>query len=437
MNPIGVVICNFNKRDFVLDCIRSVQESRVKNFDIYMVDNASTDGSVEAVKEEFGNQVTILANQENLGGSGGFNTGLRVVRDKGYEYFMCLDDDAQVDENAIQNLYEYMENNPDVGMAGCRVYHLQMPEYIQQSGLRIDFDYCTAQTIGADRLEDGTLPEVIECDTVATCAVMVRGSVIRDTDVGIMPEDNFIYWDDMEWGHRIHLAGYRVVTLSSAAALHQMGANGKKPTTFLNYYMWRNRTNFFMRYMPEDRLDEMSVQILSAFFDSMYVSMFREEHNIMQTLSYAYHDALQGVRGKAEYQILSNDANDDKLEEFLQQKKSYCIITDGMEEDAVYLRNFFASVNSNLKETTPEKADVVFHMCPYIFEVKDLSRGEIYIDGERNCIITEEDAEAVRNYRYCKMLFLYMNQGAFLAAVRRLRETTGGAGSQDQRRNED
>ena len=45
MKPIGIVICNYNKRDFVLDCIRSVQESRVQNFDIYMVDNASTDDS--------------------------------------------------------------------------------------------------------------------------------------------------------------------------------------------------------------------------------------------------------------------------------------------------------------------------------------------------------------------------------------------------------
>ena len=54
MNPIGIVICNYNKRDFVVDCIRSVQESKVQNFDIYMVDNASGDDSVEAVKNEFG-----------------------------------------------------------------------------------------------------------------------------------------------------------------------------------------------------------------------------------------------------------------------------------------------------------------------------------------------------------------------------------------------
>lgn len=254
MNPIGVVICNYNKKDFVLQCVQSVLESKEKNFDIYVVDNASSDGSAEALKKAYGNRITVIENKENLGGSGGFNTGLRIVRDKGYSYFMCLDDDAAVDENALSVLYHYMEEHTDTGMAGCRVYHTQMPDYIQQSGLLIDFENCTAKTIGADMPEDGSLPDVIECDTVATCAVMVRADAVKQNGVGIMPEDNFIYWDDMEWGYRIELAGYRVVTLAEAKALHQMGANTKKENTFINYYMWRNRTNFFMRFTPEAQM---------------------------------------------------------------------------------------------------------------------------------------------------------------------------------------
>ena len=119
MNPIGVVICNYNKKDFVLQCVQSVLESKEKNFDIYVVDNASSDGSAEALKKAYGNRITVIENKENLGGSGGFNNGLRIVRDKGYSYFMCLDDDAAVDENALSVLYHYMEEHTDTGMAGC------------------------------------------------------------------------------------------------------------------------------------------------------------------------------------------------------------------------------------------------------------------------------------------------------------------------------
>ncbi len=426
MNPIGIVICNYNKREFVVDCIRSVQESRVQNFDIYMVDNASEDDSVEAVKREFGDSVTILQNKENLGGSGGFNTGLRVVMEKGYSYFVCLDNDVLVDEIAINALYEFMEANPDVGMAGSRVYHMQMPDYIQQCGLKIDFDSCTAQTLYADQPEDGTLPEVIACDTVATCSVMIRGSVIRETEVGIMPEDNFIYWDDMEWGYRIHLAGYRVVTLAASQVLHHMGANARHANTFTDYYMWRNRIHFFMRYTPEEKLEHMSVLLLSDFFDATYENMFREAHNVRQSLSYALFDAMSGVRGKAEdYKILENDANDDRLTAFVQDKKSYYIIADGQEEDARYLRDFLAVANPDMGEVKKEEAEMILHLCPNIFKVKDLSRKEIYIDSNRNCIITEDDAEIVKNYEYSKMLFLYMNQNVFLAAAKRLREEIG------------
>ncbi len=167
----------------------------------------------------------------------------------------------------------------------------------------------------------------------------------------------------------------------------------------------------------------MSVQLLSAFFDAMYESLFREEHNIRQSLAYALFDAMSGVRGKAaDFKILDNDANDDKLTDFVKTKKSYFIIKDGQEEDALYLRNFLVSVNPDIMEVPETEAEVVFHLCPYIFKVRDLSRKEIYIDPDRSCIITEDDAETVRNYEYSKMLFLYMNQGVFLAAAKRIRE---------------
>lgn len=420
---IGVVICNYNKKNFVIESVKSVQESKGVTPDIFVADNASSDGSVAALKGLYGDSITIFENSENLGGSGGFNTGLSYVSEKGYKYFFCLDDDAQVDENALKVLYDYMEANPDVGMAGCRVYHMQMPEYIQQSGLKIDFEHCSAVTIGADQIEDGSLPEVIECDTVATCAVMVRGDVARRPDVGIMPADNFIYWDDMEWGHRIRSAGYKVVTLGSAKAVHQMGAIVKRPNTFINYYMWRNRTNFFLRYTPDEYFDHMGYEILSSFFDALYECMYREEHNIMKSISFAYQDAITGVRGKAaEYKILPNDANDDKLIGFIRNKKSYYLRDTGFEEDAEYLRNFFEKEAPGMKEVDSEdKAEVSFELCENLFAVKDFSMEKVYIDVFRNALVDEDDKKALENYVYSKLLYIYLNQEVLLQAARNLR----------------
>lgn len=227
----------------------------------------------------------------------------------------------------------------------------------------------------------------------------------------------------MEWGYRIKLAGYRVVTLAEAKALHQMGANTKKENTFINYYMWRNRTNFFMRFTPEAQMEAMSVKVLGAVFDAMYESMFREEHNVRQTISYAFYDALAGVRGKADsYKILKNDANDNKLIQTLQGRKSFAIEENNQEEDAYYLRNFIASVCPDLREEEQTKAEIVFRFCDYIFYSEKMPDGkEILIDSERNCVVDENDIEICKNYGYSKWLFIYMNQGVFLAAARRMR----------------
>lgn len=70
MKKIGIVICNYNKKEYVVNCIQSVLESKTDDFDIYVVDNASTDDSVKAIRETYGGKVTVLVNKENLGGSG-------------------------------------------------------------------------------------------------------------------------------------------------------------------------------------------------------------------------------------------------------------------------------------------------------------------------------------------------------------------------------
>lgn len=179
MKSIGIVICSYNKSEYVCRCIESVLQSDTEDFDIYMVDNASTDDSVEAVTNKFGDKVTILQNTENLGGSGGFNRGIRKVLEEGYKYLMCLDDDVKVTKEAVRTLCEFLKKNPKVGMAGSKVYHMHAPEYIQQMGLKIHFKNCSAETLYADTLDNPDIPEVVYCDTVAACSLMMPTRVVK------------------------------------------------------------------------------------------------------------------------------------------------------------------------------------------------------------------------------------------------------------------
>lgn len=205
MKQIGIVICNYNKKNDALACIRSILESKFQDYDIYVVDNASTDGSAEAIRNAYGEQVTLLVNQENLGGSGGFNTGLRAAFQKGYPYLMCVDNDALLDENAVGNLLAFLQEHPETGIAAAKIYHREAPDYVQQFGQKIDFEnFCTDVTY-LNAYEDGSMPEYVYTDAVAACALMIRRSVIEK--IGFMPEENFLYWDDTEWCYLCNRAG--------------------------------------------------------------------------------------------------------------------------------------------------------------------------------------------------------------------------------------
>jgi GT2 family glycosyltransferase len=420
MKSIGIVICNYNKKEYILSCIESVLESNTGDFDIYVVDNASSDGSVDAIREKYADKINILVNSENKGGSGGFNTGLRVVLEKNYSYIMCLDNDVLVDEGAIKALYTFLENHKEVGMAGSMVYNMEENDYVQQFGLNIDFDKFCLETLYENHIDDGTIPEILYCDAVATCSMMARTSVLRK--IGIMPEANFIYWDDIEWGYLCNKSGYKVAACGMSKVLHAMGANKVSISTFPSYYMWRNWISFFMKYTPEEKLEKMSFEILKETFYALYECSYRGEHKLRETIMYAYHDALNQVNGKAdEGKIFNADPFMDKLKILLENKKSVTILCND-EEYSDKLIGEIKGYNSEIQIYYDKviNTDITIKICPSIFHVKELGDKYIYIDIRGNIMATKEDRLFAKNYEFCLEYFIYSEQPRFLFNCRHL-----------------
>lgn len=191
MKSTGVIICNYNKADFVINCIQSVLESKTDDYDIFVVDNASTDDSVARIRQLYDNWVTLIVNPENMGGSGGFNTGIRKVVELGYRYVWCLDNDVIVDEHALDTLVSFMDEHPQVGMTGSKVVHMENPDIIQQFGLLIDFKHFGTVARYLNQYNSPELPKVVYSDAVAACSVLVRSSLIKI--IGLMPEENSLY----------------------------------------------------------------------------------------------------------------------------------------------------------------------------------------------------------------------------------------------------
>lgn len=420
MKEIGIVICNYNKSAYVVKCIETVLASDYQNFDIYVVDNASTDNSVEAIKKNYKDIVTVLENKENLGGSGGFNTGIRKVLEGDYKYVYCLDNDVQITPNAIGALHDFLENNPKVGMVGSKVNHLQMPNYVQQMGLKIRFDCFSAETLYADCLDSVEIPEIVYCDTVAACSVMLPVKVIRE--VGMMPEDNFIYWDDMEWGYLVSQAGYQVAAIGASKVYHEMSANMRRENTFSTYYLWRNQLHFFMKYTPDSLREKMCFQLLSSVFNEIYTCMYREEHNVASTIEYAFFDAILGKRGKAEPEkILPNDSSNQRVLTALQRYNQICV----KDKANIGLEQAIRKLLPNMQFVTEDKAQSVWKSCHNIMTVEDTSLSSIYVDENWNVLLDAADVQVIEQYSYSMQLFIYMHQNVFYLCSKQLYNTKG------------
>lgn len=423
MNKIAAVICNYNKSVYVTNCIQSVIESAFQDFDIIVVDNASTDDSVERIRSTYGNRVKLIVNEENLGGSGGFNTGIRYAVEQGYEYVWCLDNDVLVDENAIGELAAFMEQHPEVGMTGSKVYHMEAPDYVQQFGIDVIWDEYCCEAKYYNRLEDGSMPEVVYSDAVAACSVLVRTSLIRQ--IGPLPEENFLYWDDTEWGIRCNRAGYKVASLGSSKVLHCMGAKKESVNTFPLYYSWRNWIRFFMKYTSKERREDMCTAFLEGIFDVVYNDLYLGEENRAKTVMYAYDDAIHGRIGKAEeYKIYPVVHSTEKLQKLLAGKKEVLIYVNGREEQA---KRFGEKVleaaqeagimlKVELLEGQPagQRGQFSFTMTANIFKVHDLELTTCYVDEQERILATEEDLFMVINRDYSRRMFIFSQKNLFL-----------------------
>lgn len=416
MKTTGVVICNYNKSRDVVNCIQSVIESRTDDYDLYVVDNASTDDSVEQIRSKYGDRVNLIINSENLGGSGGFNAGIRKVVSEGYKYVWCLDNDVLVDENALSALVEFMDSHSDVGMTGSKVYHMEAPDYVQQFGISIDFDEFCVEAKYYNRLEDGTMPEVVYSDAVAACSVLVRSSVIKE--IGAMPEENFLYWDDTEWGYRCNMAGYKVASYGKSQVLHAMGAKKESVNTFPTYYAWRNWIQFFIKYAPEESLERLSRVFINGVFDIVYQGYYRKEYARAKTVMFAYDDAIHGVKGKAgEEKIFTIEKNDDKFKKIISGKKLIYMETGEHDGLAQCIADKIIKYEPDAKvvySVPQEKPDLSIKLCNYIFSLRIVDEEYIYIDEEENILSDKSDLLKVKNYDNSMNAFLYSQQPLFL-----------------------
>ena len=211
---LSIVIVNWNTRGLLRDCLESVESHLCSvSAEVIVVDNASTDGSVDMVKRLFPG-VRLIANAENRGFAAANNQAFERATGK---YVLLLNSDTLVHGDVLSRSILYLDANPKVGMMGCKVLNGDGSTQLTCSQFPT-FTNLLIQTLGANRLGgtffsryqmlDWERDDEREVEVVSGCYLMVRSQVIDE--IGYLDEAFFCYGEETDWCRRCHEAGWKL-----------------------------------------------------------------------------------------------------------------------------------------------------------------------------------------------------------------------------------
>ncbi len=249
-----VIIVSWNVHELLARCLRSVQASLTAGGlagRVIVVDNASTDGSVEMVRRDFP-EVALLALEENRGFAAACNAALAPTP-LGVGVRVLLNADVELEAETIPLLLSYLEAHPEVGVVGPQ---LRSPDGTVQSSRRrfptvgtlfwesTLLEECFPGNPWVQRYRMQDRPDDVEqeVDWLVGACLMVRAEAVAQA--GLLDEGYFLYFEELEWLQRIRRAGWRVVYLPSARAIHYGGRSTEQVPLERHLHFQRSKVRY-------------------------------------------------------------------------------------------------------------------------------------------------------------------------------------------------
>jgi hypothetical protein len=257
MIDVSIIIVNWNTKALLLDLIESIyQTTKVSLFEIIVVDNDSTDGSIDAVHNSFPRVLTII-NSSNLGFAKANNIGIRRAKGR---YVCLINSDVKVLDKALDNMVAYMDAHLEIGALAPKTFWNDMN--IQQNCREFpNLRNAACQSFYLHRLfpkirafRDRTIicdhSTILPVEALSGCFMMVRQEVIAR--VGVLDERFFFYSEDVDWSKRIYDDGWKLVYYPRAEVIHYGGASSDNASLQYeiqllkaNWQYWKKHKNVF------------------------------------------------------------------------------------------------------------------------------------------------------------------------------------------------
>ena len=215
---VGIVILNHNGKTLTETCLRSILASPYPHKSIFVVDNASTDDSVSYLRSHHP-KITLIENPQNLGVTGGRNSGFKAAVKQGVDYILSLDNDARIDAKAIDELIAVANTNPRIGILGPKTYHDDGSGLLQCTGGKITYKQNVTAERGTNECDRGQYDNIEDVDYFPGCAFIARRQVFEALN---FLDENFQGYghEDTDFCTRAAHIGYRIIYVPKAVIWH-------------------------------------------------------------------------------------------------------------------------------------------------------------------------------------------------------------------------
>lgn len=243
---VTVVTANWNGRAHLERCLGALARQTLKDFDVVVVDNGSTDGSGEMVRARFPH-VRLIESPTNLGFAAANNLGIEA---SSAPFVATLNNDAEAEPEWLERLVEVALSDDTVGMVASKMLFAHRPGTINSAGIALDLAGIAWDRLGGE--PDRSAETVEEVFGPCAGAALYRRSMLDR--IGPFDEEFFAYLEDVDLAWRARLAGWRCIYAPSAVVYHAHSATGKEGSPFKSYQLGRNKLWCIAKNYPAPHL---------------------------------------------------------------------------------------------------------------------------------------------------------------------------------------
>ncbi len=258
----AVIVVTYNNLTDTLECLDSVSRLRYSSFEVVLVDNHSTDGSLEKIAARYA-AVHYVTNAENLGVAGGRNSGWEYVsRQFSCDYLFFLDNDTVIHPDSLSHLVQALEGDPELGIVCGKTYTAPPSETIMSVGMKVNLYTGFIADIGSGEKDAGQYDNAAVVSACGGFAFLIRDSLFRALN-GLANEFNPYGWEDVDLSFRALKKGYRCYYNPKAIIYHKGCKIGRGYIPLYEKYKVKHYFRFLARHT--NAIQKLTCSIIIPF----------------------------------------------------------------------------------------------------------------------------------------------------------------------------